>query len=134
MSPISPRWSSAVEYLELHYLIGATLGFVIGSIVCYVLSLRWVFDEHRYGSRALEIGIFVAIGLVGLGLNNSIMWGLVEFAHVNYAASKIVAAGFVLLCNFAARRTILFSRGAPVLLRSRGIPLGHPKQYPTVAR
>jgi len=123
----------AVEYLGLHYLIAATGGFCVGAVVCYVLSLRWAFDEHRYASRTIEMGIFVAIGVVGVALNNSVMWGLVEFAHVSYAHSKFVAAGFVLLFNFAARRMILFSHGSPLPNRAREAPLGHPKHRPTVA-
>lgn len=111
----------AVEYLRLHYLIAATAGFVVGAIVCYVLSVRWAFDEHRYDSRALEIGIFVAIGVGGVALNNLLMWTLVEFVHVNYAASKVVAAGFVLLFNFGTRRLILFSQA-------------HPEDHPTGVR
>jgi putative flippase GtrA len=124
----------AVQLLHLHYLIGATLGFLFGSIVCYTLSLRWAFDEHSYGSRTLEIALFVAIGVVGVALNNFVMWGLVEHGHVNYAAAKVVAAAFVLVFNFMARRTILFSGSKGRAAAVRGTPLGLATHIPAIAR
>jgi putative flippase GtrA len=124
----------AVQLFHVHYLVAATLGFLVGSVVCYALSVRWAFDEHAYGSRTLEIALFVAIGVVGVALNNFVMWGLVEHAHVNYAAAKLVAAGFVLLFNFAARRTILFSSSPRRAAASRGTALGHATHAPAIAR
>lgn len=124
---------AAVQLLHLHYLVAATLGFLVGVVVCYALSLRWAFDEHSYRSRTLEMVLFAAIGVVGLVLNNFVMWGLVEFVHLSYPAAKVVAAAFVLVFNFAARRSILFSKRSGGLAGTRGTPLGHPTQAAAMA-
>jgi putative flippase GtrA len=124
----------AVQLLHMHYLVAATLGFLVGSLVCYPLSLRWASDEHSYGSRTLEVALFVAIGVVGVALNNFVMWGLVEHGQVNYAVAKVVATGFVLVFNFTARRSILFSSRTREPARVRGIALGHATRAPAIAR
>jgi putative flippase GtrA len=108
-SPRSRGLVLAVTF-RIHYLVAATLSFAVGSLVCYALSVRWVFDEHRFGSRALEIALFVAIGVLGVMLNNLVMWCLVEFWHANYAAAKLDAAGVILLFNFSVRRTMCSRR------------------------
>jgi putative flippase GtrA len=119
---------AAVQLLHLHYLVAATLGFLVGVAVCYVLSLRWAFAEHSYQNRKLEIVLFAAIGVIGVMLNNFVMWGLVEFVQVSYAAAKVVAAAFVLVFNFAARRSMLFSKRSSGMAGVRGTPLGHATQ------
>lgn len=97
------------EMLSLHYLVSATAGFLAGSVVCYTLSIVWVFDHRRYESRAAEALLFVAIGVCGLCLNNLLMWASTERAGLPYQASKLVAAGIVLLFNYKARQSALFS-------------------------
>ena len=103
---------AAVQLLHLHYLVAATLGFLVGVAVCYVLSLRWAFAEHSYQNRKLEIVLFAAIGVIGVVLNNFVMWGLVEFAHASYPTAKVFAAALVLVFNFTTRRSCPLERSA----------------------
>jgi putative flippase GtrA len=109
-----------VEHLRLHYLIGATLGFAVGSATCYALSVAWVFDERRFANRVHEAVAFVAIGIAALGVNNAAMWTLVEGLGVSYAWAKICAAAIVMVFNFALRRAAVFSRD------SLALPSGDP--------
>jgi putative flippase GtrA len=109
-----------VEHLGLHYLVGATLGFVVGSAACYALSVAWVFDERRFSNRVHEAVAFVAIGIAALGVNNATMWTLVEGLGASYAWAKICAAAIVMVFNFALRRAAVFSRD------SLALPSGEP--------
>ena len=97
------------EFLNIHYLASATAGFALGSIVCYVLSVLWVFDERRYRNRSTELMLFVAIGICGLCLNNLMIWAGTEGIGLPYQVSKLLAAGGVLFFNYTARRVVLFS-------------------------
>jgi putative flippase GtrA len=97
------------ELLDVHYLISATGGFLLGSVVCYALSVLWVFDEHRYQSRSTELMLFVAIGICGLCLNNLLIWAGTEGVGLPYQFSKLLAAGGVLFFNYTTRRVVLFS-------------------------
>ena len=97
------------ELLNVHYMVSATGGFLLGSVVCYALSVLWVFDEHRYQSRSTELMLFVAIGICGLCLNNLLIWAGTEGVGLPYQFSKLLAAGGVLFFNYTARRVVLFS-------------------------
>jgi putative flippase GtrA len=96
------------ELVGLHYLVSAAIGFSAGLIVTYVLSVTVIFKQRRFG-RTLELGGFVVIGLLGLGLNELLLKGMVEGLGLHYALAKIPAAGISFLFNFAARRLILFT-------------------------
>ena len=97
------------ELAGLHYLVSALIGFCCGAVVAYVLSVAFVFTERRLSNPALEFGLFVLIGLAALGLNQGLMYALVDGAGVHYALAKVPVTGVVFLCNFALRKALLFS-------------------------
>lgn len=94
------------ELLKLHYLIGATAGFIIGLIVVYLLSNRYVFGKSKITSRRKEFILFAIIGVIGLGILNIIMWLLTDLLAMNYILSKIAATIIVYAWNFLARRSL----------------------------
>lgn len=96
------------ECCNLHYLLAAALSFITGLIVNYTLSIRWVFCEHLLNSRVVEFLGFAVIGLVGLGLNEAIIWVATEWLHCHYIISKIISAAVVFFWNFLARKYLLF--------------------------
>ena len=94
------------EVFGFHYLVAATAGFIAGLVVVYFISNRYVFSDSKIQSKALEFGLFAAIGLVGLILLNAIMWFFTDLLYFNYLVSKIVATVFVYVWNFFARRAL----------------------------
>jgi putative flippase GtrA len=113
-----------VEQMGLHYLAAATLGFIVGSAVCYTLSVTWVFEERRFESRLQEGTVFVGIGIAALAFNNVAMWFLVDGVGVSYAWAKPVAAGLVMIFNFGVRRVAVFSSGRILLPTDQAAPQG----------
>jgi putative flippase GtrA len=93
----------------LHYLIGAAAGFMAGVSVNYLLSVRWVFDTRRVQRAAVEFQVFATIGVLGLAINEGLMWVLTDGLDLYYLLSKILAASVLLLWNFFVRRYFLFS-------------------------
>lgn len=94
------------EVLHFYYLFAASSGFVLGLIVTYILSNKYVFGKSKFKSKYVEFGFFAAVGLVGLGLLNLFMWIMTGLFLVNYIVSKIIATVFVYLWNFFARRKL----------------------------
>ena len=97
-----------VELLSMHYLIAATISFTAGLVVNYLLSRAWVFTDRKYESRVKEFIVFTGIGIVGLLLNNSIMWLAVEKIGIYYIFSKIIATILVFFWNFGLRKMLVF--------------------------
>lgn len=92
-----------------HYLVAATVSFVVGAIVAYILSVRLAFNTRRVTNRAIEFLYFASLGVVGLGVNAaaiSVGVGLVGLALMH---AKLVAAVCTFVTNFSLRRVFLFS-------------------------
>ena len=97
------------EVAGLHYLASAAFSFLAGATLSYVLSVLWVFDIRRFASKAAaEYALFVLVGVVGLGLNEALLWVFTEPLGLHYLVSKIVAAGLIFGWNFGARKLLLF--------------------------
>jgi len=98
------------ELAGVYYLYAATVGFLVGLLVNYWLSTRWVFTYRKLSDRRAEFIIFGVIGLLGLALNNLSLYALTEFLSIDYRISKLLTAGIVLAFNFLLRRALLFTR------------------------
>jgi putative flippase GtrA len=94
----------------------AALAFLVGTQVNYFLSTRWVFTSRRVKDRRLEFALFASVGLMGLGLNELIIWTLHHRLDVHYLLAKVASAGLVLSWNFLVRKRMLF---APAPTRPR---------------
>lgn len=96
------------DYMGIFYLLSAAIAFTLGIIVNYLLSVKWVFNKHTLDNRLYEFGVFAVVGIIGLGINEVIIWYLTSNLHYYYLFSKIVSAVVVLFWNFFARRYTIF--------------------------
>jgi putative flippase GtrA len=92
------------------YLVAAPIGFLLGLITIYALSVRWVFVMRRLPDARIELAVFGGIGLAGLGLNQVVVYAGVEWLSLSYWWAKLVSAALVFGFNFSARKLLLFSR------------------------
>lgn len=103
----------AFYYFDLHYLVANLIGLMGGNVVNYLLSIGWVFSAQKRKMekhRLVEIIVFVLISLVGMTLNEFLMFVFVGLLVLQEMISKVGAAIIVLLYNFFARKYILFKR------------------------
>ncbi|MCR4827254.1 MAG: GtrA family protein [Bacteroidales bacterium] len=96
------------EVFEMHYLLSATISFILGLITNYLLSVVWVFNNRTLGNRWAEFTVFAIIGVIGLGLNALIMYVCTDKMGIHYMISKIISTVIVFFWNFFARKIVLF--------------------------
>jgi putative flippase GtrA len=94
--------------LGLPYAAAALLGFTAGAVAAYLASVRWVFESRSIHSASLEFGLFVAVGVGGLLLTETLLWLFIERLGCPPMLSKLGSAGFVFVFNFVVRKAMLF--------------------------
>lgn len=97
------------EYFNVYYLLSAAIGFFLGLIMNYVLSTKWVFKDRAFENKSMEFLLFTLIGLIGLGINECLIWLLTDVFLFYFVISKIVTAFIVYFWNFFARKFLLFN-------------------------
>ena len=95
------------EILHINYLISATIGFTVSVVFNYVASMRFVFVHKEDMSKRREFIIFVTLSVIGLIINNVLMWAGVDLLHVHYLIVKIFATAVVMVWNFVTRKIFL---------------------------
>lgn len=100
------------EYAGLHHLLSAAIAFVLGLTVNYLLSISWVFNGGFSSSHLLDFLIFTIIGVVGLGMNEGIIYIGTDMLNIHYMISKLVSTIIVFFWNFFARRKLFVSHKA----------------------
>jgi putative flippase GtrA len=95
-----------------HYLLAASVAFLAGSVVAWLLSVRFVFQYRRYRSAGREFAFFALIGALGLALNALVIATVVESFGQHYLVGKACAAAVTFGFNYSLRKTLLFSPAA----------------------
>ena len=70
------------EFCGINYLISSGISFVVSVIYNYILSVHWVFDVDKDGDKKKEFIVFILLSVIGLGLNQLLMWVFVSRVHV----------------------------------------------------
>lgn len=96
-----------VELFGADYLKASAISYTFSVIVNYVLSMRYVFHGREDLSKAKEVSIFFFLSLVGLLLNQAIMWVAVDMAGMYYGLAKPMATFMVTWYNFISRKKCL---------------------------
>jgi putative flippase GtrA len=96
-----------VEGASWHPLPAATLSYLVGAALQYLLCAVWVFPGAPQ-SVATGLVAFALLSLVGLGLTGMTITVVHELARVNYALAKVLALGLAFTWNFLSRKYLIF--------------------------
>ena len=95
--------------LSIGYLIAGATGFVLATVVNYLLSIRFVFESGVRFSRWSEVSAVFAVSAVGLLIHQIVLYICVEWFDAHLLTAKVVATGLVFLWNYLARARYVFS-------------------------
>lgn len=96
------------EVFKIPSLISAAISFTVSVIFNYISSVKWVFDvDKEKNSKTKELVVFILLSIVGLGINELIMWIMDKEFGIYYMISKIVATAVVMCYNFITRKLFL---------------------------
>lgn len=95
------------EFFHIYYLYSSVISFTVSVIFNYIASVKWVFEVDKNGNKKKEFILFVIFSVIGLGINQVIMWAMSDKLHIYYMFSKIVATAVVMCWNFITRKLFL---------------------------
>lgn len=93
--------------LHIHYLISAFLSFTLATVFNYIASVKWVFDVDEKRPKSQNFILFVGFSIVGLGINEAIMYLGVDILREHFMVVKIFATAIVMVFNFVSRKMFL---------------------------
>lgn len=96
------------EYVGIWYFYSALISNICGMVTNFTLNKVLNF-RNRSRKVLRQFGLFAAVALVGLGLNQLIIFVLVEFFGIWYLLAKLVAVFTVVFWSYFGHKRLTFS-------------------------
>ena len=96
------------EKLKIHKYISNSLGFTAATISNYLLNRYWTFQSHD-NAQLTQFGKFFGIAMIGLVLNNLLIYIFNDKLKFNFYLSKVFAIAIVSIWNFFANYLYTFA-------------------------
>ena len=90
------------DIFHIYYLTSSVISFIVSFIFNYILSITWVFEAKKQDVK--QVVLFLILSLIGLGLNQIIMYLSVDIFKIYYMVSKLFATFIVMVYNFITRK------------------------------
>lgn len=100
------------EKAHIPYLLSNAISFCISVCYNYLLSVIWVFHRNKVRKKTTEFTVFLLMSIIGLGINELLLWLCVAKLHIVYQIGKVVAAAVVMVYNYVSRKIFFERRSA----------------------
>ena len=93
------------KVIGLNELISAAISFIVSLTFNYFLSTKWVFEAKKQTPK--EVIIFVLLSIVGLGINEVLIYLGTKKLGIDVMIVKLFATAIVMVYNFITRKLII---------------------------
>ena len=103
-------YSSSIYVLHFHYLLAATISFLVAMTNNFILNLRWTFKTHNRGIRAIRDQYlrYAMVTLVSYVINMVVLWVLVDLWLFHKIPAQMTAILITTLSNFLGSKLWAF--------------------------
>ena len=95
------------EKFKWNKYVSNSIGFVLAATNNYIWNRWWTFQSDN-ANIPIEYGKFLMISVIGLGLNNLVIYLLHEKLNLNFYLAKLIAIGVVTVWNFVMNYRFTF--------------------------
>ena len=95
------------EKFKWNKYVSNSIGFVLAATNNYIWNRWWTFQSDN-ANIPIEYGKFLVISVIGLGLNNLVIYLLHEKLKLNFYFAKLIAIGVVTVWNFVMNYRFTF--------------------------
>lgn len=95
------------EVFNIPVIISNTLSFIVATIYNYIASVKWVFNVGKDKNATKSFIMFIIFSVIGLLLNDLIVWFTIDKFNMYYLLGKLIATCFVMVFNFITRKLFL---------------------------
>jgi putative flippase GtrA len=96
-----------VEMGGWHPLAAATVSYLVGAVLQYLLCALWVFPANPRNATG-GFAAFLLLSLVGLAITWVTIGCLHDLVRLSYPLAKVFALGLAFTWNFLSRKYLIF--------------------------
>ena len=102
-----------IVFFDTYFMLATAIAYFLGTIVNFVLNRRFTFN-NTYKKVHYQFASFGAIALVGLGIQELVMYGIVHFTLADTTADlpllgcRVVATFVGFIWTYIANKKVTF--------------------------
>jgi len=90
----------------MYYLHSSLISFIVSLAFNYIASIKFVFNiNHKQTYK--DVILFVILSIIGLLINQGVLYISVDKLDIYYMISKIGATAIVMVWNFITRKIFI---------------------------
>ncbi len=97
------------DIVGLHYLVSNVVAFACSVSNNYLWNSKWTFRDKE--ASLIGYNKYVGVSLLGLGVNETILWLLTALTGMYYMISAAIAIVGAFLVNYILSKRLVWVRG-----------------------
>ena len=96
------------HFLSVWYVFSSIVAFLLAFCVSFSLQKLWTFKDASRDHLYAQALTFLTIVLVGLGINTTLVFVLVEYGSVHYLVAQLISGVFIAIMNYFSYKHLVF--------------------------
>lgn len=96
-----------LNHIGVYYITANVIAYLIATANSYFWNSKWVFRFKKEESLKAPLR-FILLNLIGLVLNSTILYLLVDLLNFSRMISLIIATGIVMIVNYFINKVWVF--------------------------
>lgn len=113
------------DIARLHYLVSATLAFIVAFWVSFILQKFWTFGDDTRDRIHTQAVVYFVIAVANVGVNALLMYLFVSVFGIWYFLAQIIAGALIACYSFLIYRRFVFRTQIHPSTIRRGGGTGH---------
>lgn len=97
-----------VEWFHMWYVLSAVLAFLVAFCFSFTLQKFWTFKDRATQQMHKQATVYFVVSVINLGVNTLLMYIFVEYLHIHYFVSQIIAGGLLAISSFFIYSRFIF--------------------------
>lgn len=90
------------------YIYSSIAAFAVSFFVSFTLQKLWTFGDTSHDRLHVQAALFLSVILVALGINTTLIYLFVEYAHTHYLVGQFVSGLCIAVINFLSYKHLVF--------------------------
>lgn len=96
-----------LNFLGVYYILSNIIAYVIATTNSYIWNSKWVF-KYNGKDKKETTGKFIILNLIGLALNTTILYLLVDMLGLNKLVALVITTAIVMVINYIVNKMWVF--------------------------
>ncbi|MBI5458041.1 GtrA family protein [Candidatus Kaiserbacteria bacterium] len=99
---------SLTHFFSVWYVFSSIIAFMLAFWVSFSMQKLWTFKDVSRDHVYAQALTFLTIVFVGLGINTTLIFVLVEYGGLHYLGAQLISGVFIAMMNYFSYKHLVF--------------------------